>query len=37
LARRHRRGRRMRLVFTAQDGEGNSARDLRRTRVLRPR
>ena len=37
VVRLHRRGRRMKVVFTAVDAEGNRARDVRRTRVLRPR
>jgi hypothetical protein len=37
VVRLHRRGRRIKLVFTARDAEGNSARHVRRTRVLVPR
>jgi hypothetical protein len=37
VVRLHPRGRRMKVVFTAVDAEGNRARDVRRTRVLRPR
>jgi hypothetical protein len=37
LVRRHRRGRRVRLVFTVSDGDGASARDQRRTRLVQRR
>jgi hypothetical protein len=37
LVRRHRRGRRVRLVFIVSDGDGATARDQRRTRLLRRR
>jgi hypothetical protein len=35
VLRVHPRGRRMKLVFVARDAEGNAARDVRRTRLLR--